>query len=86
MAKRIKSINMNASRDTANAKVTTSGTYQNQLSVTSSTQSSNYDNDTARYYYNLDKMSSSDTSQDIMLYPALGKKANAGGCGLLAAL
>ena len=63
------SINMNATRDTANASVTTSGTYQNKLSVTSSTQNSNYDNNTSRYYYNLDIMDKgTDTAQDIVLW------------------
>lgn len=61
------SINMNATRDTANATVTATGTYQNQLSVTS-TQTSNYANDTARYYYNLDKMSYSDAGQNLLLW------------------
>lgn len=61
------SINMNAAGSTATAAVTSTGTYQNKLSVSTS-QTSNYANATARYYYNLDKMSNTDDGQNLVLW------------------
>jgi len=64
------SVNMNSARNTGSATITTTGTYQNQLTSTSSSAlgSSKYPNANTRYYYNLDKMNKSDIAQDIMLW------------------
>lgn len=57
------SINMNSARTGTDATVTTNGTYTNQL-----TGKSGVVNDTSRYYYNLDVMSSSDQAQNLLLW------------------
>lgn len=73
------SINMNEGRhdpdaDPADgydeARITETGTYQNQLTNASSTSlgSAKYANANSRYYYNLDVMNKSDAAQDIMLW------------------
>lgn len=64
------SINMNSARTGTDATVTTNGTYTNQL-----TGKSGVVNDTSRYYYNLDVMSSSDDAQNLLLW-SVNKYAN----------
>ena len=58
------SINMNSSRSDTNVSVVNSGTYQNKLTASNLTKP----NSTSRYYYNLDKMSSSDDGQNLLLW------------------
>ena len=65
------SINMNESRDTNNANFKTTGTYQNKMSVSDDLKA----NSNARYYYNVDKMSSSDAGQNLVLW-SLSKYAH----------
>uniref|UniRef100_UPI002582665D beta strand repeat-containing protein n=1 Tax=Eubacterium sp. TaxID=142586 RepID=UPI002582665D len=64
------SINMNSNRSSSEAKTTVTGTYQNQLTSASSTAltSAKYANDKSRYYYNLDRMSSSNVGQNLVLW------------------
>ena len=74
------SINMNEGRHDPNAdpadgydeaRITETGTYQNQLTNASSTalaDAAKYPNANSRYYYNLDVMNKSDAAQDIMLW------------------
>jgi len=64
------SINMNSARNTGSALITTTGTYQNKLATSSSDAltASKYPNANARYYYNLDKMSTSDAGQKLVLW------------------
>ena len=66
------SINMNSSRSVSEAKITTTGTYQNKLGTTSSAAltSSKYANPNSRYYYNIDKMSTSNAGQKLVLWSA----------------
>ncbi len=73
------SINMNSSRNTGSAKITDTGTYQNKLAATSSEglTSEKYANAHSRYYYNLDRMSTSNAGQDLVLW-SVGKYAYSG--------
>ena len=70
------SINMNSSRNTGSAKITDTGTYQNKLAATSSEglTSEKYANAHSRYYYNLDRMSTSNAGQNLVLW-SVGKYA-----------
>lgn len=82
------SINMNTDRSGTKVKIrdyntSTStengtGTYQNQLTNASSTALENtiYANPNSRYYYNLDKMGSSDAGQNILLWSVNQYAAN----------
>lgn len=58
------SINMNGDRNGTEAKVTETGTYQNQLT----SLSDKFANPTSRYYYNLDVCKSTDGAQNILLW------------------
>ncbi|MDD6489608.1 MAG: hypothetical protein PUG48_07335, partial [Clostridia bacterium] len=64
------SINMNTEKDGTETKITTTGTYQNQLTSVSSTANNNtkYANPYSRYYYNLDVMDSIYDSQNLLLW------------------
>lgn len=67
------SINMNSARTGTETKITATGTYQNQISRASDTgitaiDSTKYANNKSRYYYNLDKMSSSNGGQNLLLW------------------
>lgn len=64
------SINMNSDRTGTEAKMTVTGTYQNQLGTASSAALGNakYANGKTRYYYNLDVMDSSDAGQKLLLW------------------
>lgn len=58
------SINMNTDRDTNNANFKTTGTYQNKMTVSDTLKANSH----ARYYYNVDKMSSSNAGQNLVLW------------------
>ena len=64
------SINMNADRQVDNAIITSTGTYQNQLTGAScaTLNSEKYANPYTRYYYNLDKMSKDYPGQNLVLW------------------
>lgn len=67
------SINMNSARTGTQAKVTVTGTYQNQISRTeaegiAAIDSTKYPNSTTRYYYNLDVMDKTDGGQNLVLW------------------
>ena len=65
------SINMNTGRDVEEAKVLSTGTYQNQLTSASSdalNTTDKYANPSTRYYYNLEKMKTSDPGQNLVLW------------------
>ncbi len=64
------SVNMNSTRGGSLTRITETGTYQNQLTSASSAalEDTNYANDKSRYYYNLDRMSSSDAGQNLVLW------------------
>ncbi len=64
------SINMNGDRSGTEAKMTITGTYQNQLTNASSAALGNakYANAKTRYYYNLDVMQTSDAGQKLFLW------------------
>lgn len=64
------SVNMNSDRTGTEAKMTVTGTYQNQLGTASSAALGNakYANGKTRYYYNLDVMDSSDAGQKLLLW------------------
>lgn len=69
------SINMNSARNTGSALITTTGTYQNKISRVSSAgvdaiDDTKFANANSRYYYNLDKMSTSDAGQNLVLWSA----------------
>lgn len=71
------SINMNSARDTGSALITATGTYQNKLSRASSEgtdaiDATKFANANSRYYYNLDRMSTSDAGQNLVLW-SVGK-------------
>lgn len=58
------SIDMNASRTGTATEITVTGTYQNKLSG----KSAKFANSSARYYYNINHMSSSDGGQNLVLW------------------
>ena len=64
------SINMNNSRAGTEAKITVTGTYQNQLTNTSSAalSSTKYANCLSRYYYNLDVLNNSDNAHKMLMW------------------
>ena len=65
------SVNMNSDRNETETKITVTGTYQNQLGSASSAaldENAKCSNANARYYYNLDQMSSSDGGQNLLLW------------------
>ena len=72
------SINMNAARTETNSRISArtvngnsvagTGTYQNQLTGITCSQTSKYANPTARYYYNLDIMSNTDGGENLLLW------------------
>ena len=72
------SINMNSARTAKSAKITTTGTYQNQLTIASLNEitSAKYANPNARYYYNLDVMDKKNSGQNLVLWSV--KKYSAG--------
>lgn len=64
------SVNMNSTGGGSLTKITVTGTYQNQLTSASSSALGNakYANNKSRYYYNLDKMNTSDDGQNLVLW------------------
>ncbi|MCR5600649.1 MAG: hypothetical protein K6G33_07910 [Ruminococcus sp.] len=66
------SINMNATRNGTLVNINQTGTYQNRLKTGDACANSN-----SRYYYNIDKMSSSDGGQNLVLW-SLSKYAYSG--------
>ena len=70
-------ISINSARDTGSASITTTGTYQNKLSRasgegTDAIDATKFANANSRYYYNLDRMSTSDAGQNLVLW-SVGK-------------
>ncbi|EGC02415.1 hypothetical protein CUS_6007, partial [Ruminococcus albus 8] len=72
------SINMNAARNSGSALITSTGTYQDQLVSASAAlaDAAGYPNANSRYYYDLDRMNSSDAGQNIVLW-SVNKYASA---------
>ena len=66
------SINMNATRNGTLVNIDQTGTYQNRLKTGAACANPN-----SRYYYNIDKMSSSDAGQNLVLW-SLSKYAHSG--------
>ena len=64
------SVNMNSTREGSEAKITVTGTYQNQLTSASSSAlvADKYANGNSRYYYNLDVLNNSDAGQNLLLW------------------
>jgi len=58
------SIDMNSSRSGTEAKITVTGTYQDQIA----SKSSVFANQSARYYYNLNHMDTDDYGQNLVLW------------------
>ena len=69
------SINMNSSRSVSEARITTTGTYQNKITRTADAENgidaidaTKYPNENSRYYYNLDVLDKTDEGQSILLW------------------
>ncbi len=64
-------VSINMTGRSGSGLLTTTSTYQNQLTSVSSSALANaakYPNDTCRYYYNLDRMSSENDGQNLLLW------------------
>lgn len=84
------SINMNSSRSVSEARITTTGTYQNKITRTADAENgidaidaTKYPNENSRYYYNLDVLDKTDEGQSILLW-SLNKYAASNINGLFA--
>lgn len=69
------SINMNSSRSVSEARITTTGTYQNKITRTADAENgidaidaTKYPDENSRYYYNLDVLDKTDEGQSILLW------------------